>query len=101
MSGLRFFLTLFLTVALDLSVPIPSESHYTVVEEFEEATHRARSRRIQRQARETTVRSERAIVRREPLQLKAPAPVRRPVLVVLVPKLPAPFAESPPSPEDH
>jgi hypothetical protein len=101
MPRLRFFLILFLTVALDLTVPIPSES-LTVVEEFEEVMHRARSRRIQRQAHETTVRSERAVVRREPpAQVKVPAPAPRPVVVVLVPKLPPAFAESAPSPEDH
>jgi hypothetical protein len=103
MSHLRFFLILLLTVALDLSVPVPSEAR-EAIEEFEEATTRHRARRSYRLVRDVTAPTEReaTVSPRSPrVCAAAVAAVRRPVVVAFAPKQPPPLAKSPASPDAH
>jgi len=104
MSSLRFFLILLLTVALDLSVPVPSHAKDSA-EEFEEVTARHRATRPSyRLMRDVTAPTERhAIVGQpqRPIRAASRARVPRPVVVAFVPKQPPPLAESSPSPDAH
>lgn len=103
MSPLRFVLILFLTVALDLSSPLPSPSA-EAIEEMEEALHARQERRSFRLLRDVVAPSIAHEIRR--LELCRPQPLPRTSLrpvatVTLVRKLPAPLAEPSTAPEDH
>jgi hypothetical protein len=105
MSSVRFLLILLLTVALDLSTPVPPIHGATdSLEEFEESLHAQRGRRPFRHARDTVAprvaHEDRA---RELVRPRADAaPATRPAApIVLIRKLPPSFAESSSAPEDH
>jgi hypothetical protein len=104
MSSIRFLLILLLTIALDLSTPLPPQHGTEATEEFEESLHARRGRRAFRHVRETVVpavaQEERAHERLRP-RLLAPAPARPAVTTVLIRKLPPSVAEPSSAPEDH
>jgi hypothetical protein len=105
MSSARFLLILLLTVALDLSSPVPQHHGATeTVEEFEEVAHAQRGRRPVRHVRDTVApnvaREDRARELRRPRPVAA-APSRPVVTTVLIRKLPASVAEPSSTSEDH
>jgi hypothetical protein len=103
-TSVRFLLILLLTVALDLSTPIPPTHGTDSFEEFEESLHVQRGRRPFRLARESVApriaHEDRA---RELVQPRAnvSASTRPATLPVLIRKLPPSRAESSSAPEDH
>lgn len=105
MSSGRFLLILLLTVALDLSSPVPQHHGATEsVEEFEEVVHAQRGRRPFRHVRDTVAatvaREDRARELHRPLSVAA-APSRPTVTPVVIRKLPPSVAEPSSTPEDH
>jgi hypothetical protein len=104
MSPLRFLLVLLLTVALDLSSPVPPHAAGEGLEEFEEVVHVRPGRRPFRLARETVApavaHEARTVELQRPRPLP-PAPSRPATTAVLIRKLPAPVAEPASAPEDH
>ena len=103
MSRFRFFLILLLTVALDLSSPLPSHASSQVVEEFEDAFHALRGRRpvrVVRDALPARIAHETAMVERQSRRFVA-EPVRRTAPAVLILKQPPKVAESPSAPDAH
>jgi hypothetical protein len=103
MSPLRFVLILLLTVALDLSVPVPSHAREWA-EEFEEVTTRHRGERPYRLVRDMTAPTEQKATVSQPrprAREVSAARVRHPVGFAFVPKQPPPLAESSPSPDAH
>jgi hypothetical protein len=105
MGSIRFFLILLLTVALDLSSPVPQQHGASEsTEEFSEAVHAQRGRRPFRHVRDsvapTVARENRAVELHRPLHAAAVA--RRPApTTVTVRKLPPSVADSSITPEDH
>jgi hypothetical protein len=100
---LRFFLILLLSVALDFSSPVMPEG-MEGLEEFEEASHRARARRSVRLAREHAgppVRQPVPHVQTRPAPAVRVAPLRRPVSDIGLRKVPVTIADSTSTPEDH
>ncbi len=104
MSSVRFLLILLLTIALDLSTPLPPQHGAETSEELEESLHAQRGRRPFRHVRDTVA----PAVTQEPRardllrpRLLAPAPARPTMTTVLIRKLPPPIAESSSAPEDH
>ena len=104
MSSIRVLLILLLTIALDLSTPLPLQHGTEATEEFEESLDARRGRRAFRHVRETVVpavaQEERARARLRP-RLLTPAPARPAVTTVLIRKLPPSVAEPSSAPEDH
>ena len=105
MGSIRFFLILLLTVALDLSAPVPQHHGATEsVEEFNEVVHAQRGRRPFRHVRDTVAplvaREDRARELHRPLPVAA-AVGRPATTTVIVRKLPPSVAESSSTPEDH
>jgi hypothetical protein len=103
MGSLRFVLILFLTVALDLSSPLPNHGA-EALEEFEEVLHARQERRVFRQLRDVVAPSIAHEIRRLDLQRSRPlppAPLRPATTVALILKLPPPLAEPSSAPEDH
>jgi hypothetical protein len=103
MSRFRFMLILLLTVALDLSVPIP---HGTAeaTEEFQEAEHVTRGRRPFRLVRATAVTPvarETAVVERHEVRRRGVAFARRTTPPPVIRKQPPAFSDSSASPEAH
>jgi hypothetical protein len=105
MGSIRFLLVLLLTVALDLSAPVPQ--HHGAAESFEEfneVVHAQRGRRPFRHVRDSVapaVASEdRARELHRPPRVAAVA-VRPAATTVIVRKLPPSVAESSLTPEDH
>lgn len=105
MGSIRFLLILLLTVALDLSSPIP-QTHGTTetVEEFEESLHARRGRGALRRVRDAVTpraaHEDRARELHRP-RLHAPNPARPAVTTVMIRKLPPSIAEPSSVPEDH
>ena len=103
MGSLRFILILFLTVALDLSSPVPSPAA-EAMEEFEEVLHPRQERRAFRQIRDVVAPSIAQEIRSLDLDPARPTPrpaVRPATVVSLFRKLPPPLAEPSSAPEDH
>jgi hypothetical protein len=103
MSRLRFLLVLFLSVALDVSVPVPSQA-LEVVEEFQETGPARRGRRPVQHVRDTTApgatRTTALSERRPPAP--RPAASARPVAIgARVQKMPPRAALPASAPEDH
>lgn len=100
---LRLVLALVLSFALDFAGPVGPEA-LEIFEEFEEAAHRVRSRRmivLVREERPPSPSPETSHVR-----LPRPARVgvetsRRSVILHPAREAPPPVAEAPPAPEDH
>jgi len=103
MHPLRFVLMLFLTVALDLSSPVPSPAA-AAIEEFEEVLHVRQERRAFRLVREAVPPSIAREIRRADLGEPRPRPrasATPPRAPVPIRRLPPPLADSPAAPEDH
>jgi hypothetical protein len=105
MAPIRFFLILLLTVALDLSSPVPQHHGATEsVEEFNEDVHTQRGRRLFRHVRESVApavaREDRARELHRAPRVAAVA-VRSTAPTVIVRKLPPSVAEPSLTPEDH
>jgi hypothetical protein len=103
MSPLRFILILFLTVALDLSAPLPPHASESI-EEFEEVLHGRQERRTFRLIRDMVAASIAQETRRLDLQPDRPlprGPFRPAIPVALARKAPSPLAEPSTAPEDH
>jgi hypothetical protein len=105
MSSIRFLLILLLTVALDLSTPLPSQHGATeTAEEFEESLHAQRGRRAFRPVHETVAPAVAHAQRAGALERPRPrssAPMRPAVTTVLIRRLPPPVAEPSSASEDH
>ena len=104
MLSLRFLLTLFLTVALDLSSPVPTHVWADSVEEAEEASHGRTGHRRFRLVRDTVapvVAQETRALELQPTGPRPPAPSRPVTRLVSIRKLPPAFAEPAAAPEDH
>lgn len=104
MGLLRFAFILFLTVALDLSVPVPQHTIADAVEEFEEVVHGLRGPRPLRQARGAVAPSMARFtagpeIQRPLPRATTPAPVPAPVAPIR--KLPPSLAESSSAPDAH
>jgi hypothetical protein len=102
--SLRFLLTLFLTVALDLSSPIPTHAWADAVEEAEEASHGRSGHRRFRLVRETVAPVVAQETRAAELQGTGPrasAPARPATRLVSIRKLPPALAEPAAASEDH
>ena len=100
MSRLRFVLILFLSVALDLSVPMPSQAS-EIVEEIQEASAARRSGRPLQRVRDTsTPFREPVLGERRPASPRPSAPVRPIVIGARVQKIP-PLGTVSSAPEDH
>jgi hypothetical protein len=100
MGAFRFVLILILTVALDLSSPVPQHGVAEIVEEFEEVTHARGSRRPFRRIRDSVpppIAREVAPHRVGPVR---PAPAT-PRVTAPVRKQPLPVSESSAGPQDH
>jgi hypothetical protein len=103
MSGLRFLLILFVSLASDLSMPLAPQA-MEVLEESEEAVHRARGRGLVRPAREpsappATLQGRAESVQRPP-RVPAGQPAR-PVAHGLARKTPLSGLDTPSAPDDH
>ena len=104
MSSIRFLLILLLTVALDLSTPLPQQHRTESTEEFEETLHAQRGRRAFRHVRDATLPAVAQEQRARELHRPSLAPqtaARSVVTTVPVRKLPPSIAEPSPAPEDH
>jgi hypothetical protein len=104
MSPLRAILILLLTVALDLSSPIPAHAGAEVGEEFEEVVHAQHSRRPFRRVRDTVAPVMAREIRAAELHRldRVAAAPKRPRATDLRPrKIPPPVAEPSSAPEDH
>ena len=103
MGSLRFLLIAVLTVALDLSMPLPHHGP-EVVEEFEEVVHAQRGRRPFRHVRDSVAPAVAREIRGEELHAARPravAAARTVASPVLVRKIPPTAAEPSSAPEDH
>jgi hypothetical protein len=103
MGSVRFLLILLLTIALDLSTPLPPQHGTESTEEFEESLHAQRGRRPFRPVRETLAPAM-AQADNTRVQLRArpaTAQARPAVTTVWIRKLPPSVAESSSVPEDH
>ena len=104
MGSLRFFLILLLTIALDLSTPLPPQHGAETTEEFEETLHAQRGRRTFRHVRDTTApavaQEQRARELHRP-RLAAQTSARPVVTTVLIRKLPPSVSDPSSAPEDH
>lgn len=105
MGSIRLFLILLLTVALDLSSPVPQIHGGTEsVEEINEDVHAARGRRLFRHVRDSVApsvaREDRARELHRAPRVTAVA-VRPTGTTVIVRKLPPSVAEPSLAPEDH
>jgi hypothetical protein len=103
-GSIRFLLILLLTVALDLSTPLPAQHGTETTEESEESLHAQRGRRAFRQIREALepakTQEGRVGERLQPHHL-TPAPVRPSVSTVLIRKLPPAVTDPSSVSEDH
>lgn len=100
---LRLLLVLFLSLALDMAPPVGAEA-LEIFEEFEEAAHRARSRRVVILVREERppAPSPDAARLRVPRPVGAAVEIRRWALPVHPAReAPSSVAETPPAPEEH
>ena len=103
MGSLRFMLIVLLTLALDLSTPLPQHGH-EVIEEFEEVVHAQRGRRPFRRMRDTVAPAVAREIRTEELHRTRPRvsePSRAATGTVLIRKIPPAVAEPSSAPEDH
>jgi hypothetical protein len=103
-GSIRFLLILLLTVALDLSTPLPAQHGTETTEEFEESLHAQRGRRVFRQIREAlapAVTHEGSVSERLRPHHLTPAPVRPFVSPVLIRKLPPSVTDPSSVSEDH
>jgi hypothetical protein len=104
MTPLRFLLTLFLTVALDLSSPVPfMHGSADAAEEMEDASHARSSHRRFRLVRDVVVPAVAREARQAELRRPAPLPTApaRPTAIVTFRKRPPSIAEPASAPEAH
>jgi hypothetical protein len=101
MGAFRFVLILILTVALDLSSPVPQQGVAEIIEEFEEVTHVRGNRQPFRRIRDTVpppIAREVASHRVGPVR---PATAIPRVATAPILKQPPPVSESSAVPEAH
>jgi len=103
MSSVRFLLILLLTIAFDLSTPLPPQHGAEASEELEESLHAQRGRRPFRHVRDTVAPAVAQEQRARDVSRArlTPAPARPTVRTVLIRKLPPSVAEPSSAPEDH
>jgi hypothetical protein len=102
-DSLRFVLILLLTLALDLSTPMPPLHGASEAEELEESLHAQAGRRSVRPVREIVVKAAVAHERRvgESLRPRRITTAQPRQAAVTIRKLPPSFAEPSPLSDDH
>ena len=104
MSGLRFILVLLLTVAVDLSTPLPQPGAADAGDGWQESAHATRGRRPFRPVRDTVaspVARESAVVERHEIRHRGVERARRVVSPVVIRKQPPAFSDSSSPSEPH